>query len=78
MGRFSFELLHYLGNALGSSQGDQTMDMVYPSSNRIEIDSFLVRILVNMDEQGFPKGRVLEQWLPVLGSSYTMDFDADK
>lgn len=78
MGGFSFELLHYLGNALGSPQGDQAMNMVYPSTNRIEIDSFLVRILVNMDEQGFPKGRVLEQWLPVLGSPYTMDFDADK
>lgn len=78
MGGFSLELLHYLGNALGSPQGDQTMNMVYPPANRIEVDSFLVRILVNMDEQGFPKGRVLEQRRPVLGSPYAMDFDADK
>lgn len=54
------------------------MDMVYPPANRIEIDSFLVRILINMDEQGFPKGRILEQRCPVLGSPYAMDFDADK
>ena len=78
MGGFSLELLHYLGNALGSPQGDQAMDMVYPPANRIEVDSFLVRILINMDKQGFPKGRVLEQRRPVLGSPYAMDLDADK